>query len=267
MEFLRIYPPARPADGPASWVLFYGDDLVLAGEAQVYHQGTTERPELAAPTFTMPLGTLDGTPVMLGALDAAAPLPDGVSATPLRNVMGLTDVQTATIAGYGFSILLWQKIGRHCPNCGTVLQPLAISFGMECPNCGHNGYPPVSPCIIVLVHDDDGRALLATKSGWGKRYSLVAGFVEPGESLEDCVVREVLEEVGVRVDSVRYIASQPWPFPHQLMVGFFARYAGGEIVIDATELSDARWFTRDAPPDFPPPYAISRQLIAAWLAG
>lgn len=120
--------------------------------------------------------------------------------------------------------------------------------------------------MIVLVHEGE-RALLASKAGWGKRYSLVAGFVEPGETLEECVAREVKEEVGVEVDELRYVGSQAWPFPHQIMVGFLAHYAGGEIAIDTAELADARWFTRDDLPELPPPFTISRQIIELWLAG
>jgi NAD+ diphosphatase len=118
--------------------------------------------------------------------------------------------------------------------------------------------------VIVLIHDGGDRALLTTKSGWGKRYSLVAGFVEPGETLEACVAREVREEVGVEVEELRYVGSQPWPFPHQLMVGFMARYAGGEIAIDTAELTDAAWFSRDALPELPPPFSIARQIIELW---
>jgi NAD+ diphosphatase len=117
----------------------------------------------------------------------------------------------------------------------------------------------------VLIHDGP-RALLTTKTGWGKRYSLVAGFVEPGETFEECVVREVREEVGVEVDRLRYLKSQSWPFPHQVMVGFLAAYAGGEIVLDTAELADARWFDRNDLPELPQPYTISRQIIDYWLA-
>jgi NAD+ diphosphatase len=120
--------------------------------------------------------------------------------------------------------------------------------------------------VIVLVADGD-RALLASKAGWGKRYSLVAGFVEPGETLEACVAREVKEEVGVDVGALRYVGSQPWPFPHQIMIGFIAEYAGGEIAIDAEELADARWFEKSALPELPPPFTISRQIIELWRGG
>jgi NAD+ diphosphatase len=126
-------------------------------------------------------------------------------------------------------------------------------------------YPHVSPCVIVLIHDGE-HILLTHKPGWGPMHSIVAGFVEPGESLEECLVREVREEVGAEVDEVRYFHSQPWPFPHQLMIGFFARYIGGEIRPDPSELDVARWFHVDELPAIPPPLSIARRMIDAWVA-
>ncbi len=117
----------------------------------------------------------------------------------------------------------------------------------------------------MLVHRD-GQVLLTRKAEWPRnRYSLIAGFVEPGESLEGCVRREVDEEVGVAVDTIRYLGSQPWPFPHQLMVGFLAHYHSGEVVVDTTELEDAAWFDLDALPDLPPPGSISRRILEWYL--
>lgn len=108
--------------------------------------------------------------------------------------------------------------------------------------------------------------MLTHKPGWGKRFSCVAGFVEPGESLEECAQREILEEVGVEVTDVTYVGSQPWPFPHQVMVGFTARYVRGEIQLDRQELDDARWFSIDALPDMPPPLSLAHYIITSWVA-
>ena len=126
-------------------------------------------------------------------------------------------------------------------------------------------YPLVTPAVLVLIEDDDRRTLLAQKDGWGNRFSVIAGFVEPGESLEQCCVREALEEVGVTVSDVRYVGSQPWPFPHQLMVAFRVRWVSGAIKRDQVELSDARWFSLDELPELPPPIALSRTLIQHWI--
>ena len=144
-------------------------------------------------------------------------------------------------------------------------QPVATERARRCGACGHVVYPRVSPCIIVLVHDGP-RMLLTRQASWPVgRYGLVAGFVEAGEALEACVRREVAEETGLDVDEVTYLGSQPWPFPHQLMVGFFARYAGGEVALRDGELEDARWFEAGSLPALPPRLSIARSLIEHFL--
>jgi len=265
-RFQRLYPPAAPADGSAYWLLFAGDDLLLAVDGPpLLLEGPAAGPGLAAVREPLLLGALDGRPVLVGSVDPGA-VPQGLRPLGLRSVLAEADAELAALAGYGAQLLRWARTSRFCPVCATPLQPLD-GWGKRCPACGHSMYPPVSPAAIVLIHDGADRVLLASKPGWGARYSLIAGFVEPGETLEECVAREVLEEVGVFVDEVRYVGSQPWPFPQQLMLGFTARYAGGEILIDATELADARWFARDALPELPPPFSIARQIIERWRAG
>jgi NAD+ diphosphatase len=265
-RFRRLYPPALPDDGPAYWLLFAGEELLLAGEEPLrLLEGTTSRLAEIAVAEPLLLGTLDGQPVMFATLDPAE-APPGLRAMGLRAVLAQADAELSALTGYAAQLLRWARTSRFCPACATPLEPLD-GWGKRCPACGHSLYPPVSPAAIVLIHDGADGVLLTSKPGWGARYSLVAGFVEPGETLEQCVAREVLEEVGVLVDDVRYVGSQPWPFPHQLMVGFTARYIGGEIAIDATELVDARWFTRDALPELPPPFSIARQIIELWRSG
>jgi NAD+ diphosphatase len=265
-RFQRLYPPAAPAEGPAHWIIFSGDEVLLAEDGPPgLLAGTPARPDLAEVHAPRLLGALDERPIMFGAIAAGAPHPPGLRAIGLRAVLASADAELAALAGYAAQLMRWERTSRFCPACAQPLTPLD-GWGKVCPGCGHSLYPPVSPAAIVLIHDDADGVLLASKPGWGTRYSLVAGFVEPGETLEECVAREVLEEVGVFVDEVRYVGSQPWPFPQQLMVGFLARYAGGDIVIDTTELADARWFTRGALPDLPPPFSIARQIIEMWRA-
>jgi NAD+ diphosphatase len=266
-RFRRLYPPTAAPEGAAYWLLFRGDDLLMVAEgALALLEGTSAAPtHLDGTLDPFLIGTIDGRPVMVAALPTDAPLPPGLLAVGLRGVLAQADADLATLAGYAAQLLRWRNASRFCPTCAQPLGPLD-GWGKVCPNCKHTLYPPVSPAAIVLIHDGPERALLTSKPGWGQRYSLVAGFVEPGETLEQCVAREVLEEVGVEVTDIRYVGSQPWPFPHQLMVGFMARYAGGEIAIDTTELADARWFTRHALPELPPPFTISRQIIEMWLS-
>jgi NAD+ diphosphatase len=265
-RFQRLYPPVVPEAGPAHWLLFSGDELLLAEDSPlVLLEGTTSRPAPIEIDEAFLLGTLDGRPVMFGVLPADT-LPAGLRPFGLRALLAQADAELCMLAGYAAQLLRWARSSRFCPACA---QPLSLldGWGKKCAACGHSLYPPVSPAAIVLIHDGADGVLLTSKPGWGQRYSLVAGFVEPGETLEQCVAREVREEVGVDVDDIRYVGSQPWPFPHQLMVGFMAHYAGGEIAVDTTELADARWFTRDALPELPPPFSISRQIIELWRAG
>jgi NAD+ diphosphatase len=264
-RFRRLYPPAAAPSGAAYWLLFRGDDLLMLAEGTpALLEGTSAAPSLLEDILDpFLIGTLEDRPVMVGGLATDAPLPPGLLALGLRGVLAQADADLATLAGYAAQLLRWRNASRYCPVCAQLLGPLD-GWGKKCHGCGHTLYPPVSPAAIVLIHDGPERVLLTSKPGWGQRYSLVAGFVEPGETLEQCVAREVLEEVGVEVTEIRYVGSQPWPFPHQLMVGFMARYAGGDIAIDTTELADARWFTREALPELPPPFTISRQIIEMW---
>ena len=136
----------------------------------------------------------------------------------------------------------------------------------RCPSCGLLAFPRLAPAVITLVEREDGRALLAKRSMAGGMYSCLAGFVEPGETLEEAVCREVKEEVGIEIGELSYHSSQPWPFPHSLMLGFKARYRSGEIECDGEEIADAQWFLPGELPDLPGPVSIARRLIDAWVA-
>jgi NAD+ diphosphatase len=165
----------------------------------------------------------------------------------------------------------WARTHRFCGRCGTATDPQANERAMKCPACGLLSFPRLAPAMITLITKGepgpDQQVLLARGVQFrGAMYSCLAGFVEPGESLEGAVVREVREEVGLEVRNVQYRGSQPWPFPHSLMVGFRAEYAGGDIVCADDEIVDANWYTRDNLPMIPPPISIARRLIDAWLA-
>jgi NAD+ diphosphatase len=165
-----------------------------------------------------------------------------------------------TLGGMAMQLLWWESTSGHCPRCGEPTGRLEGEWGKRCDACRYEHYPHLHPAVIVLVRDGD-RVLLARKSIWAPgRYALVAGFVDNGESLEGCVAREVKEEVGVDVKNVQYVGSQNWPFPSQIMIGFVAEYAGGEITIDREELEDARWFPRTEMPVGP-----ARHSIAGWI--
>ena len=166
-----------------------------------------------------------------------------------------------SLGGMAMQALWWESTSGFCPRCGDRTERLAGEWGKRCPRCKYEHYPHLHPAVIVVVRDGD-RVLLARKSIWAPgRYALVAGFVDNGESLEGCVAREVKEEVGVDVKDITYVGSQNWPFPSQLMVGFVATYAGGEIKVDPEELEDARWFPCSSLPGLPSRHSISRFLI------
>ncbi|GAA0686599.1 hypothetical protein GCM10009104_10640 [Marinobacterium maritimum] len=160
----------------------------------------------------------------------------------------------------------WFDQHRYCGRCGSSLAAHGQDLAQECPQCKLVQYPRISPCIIVLVRR--GSECLLARSGRFPpgRFSTLAGFIEAGESAEAAVQREIREEVGIEVENLEFFASQSWPFPHQLMLGFFADYAGGDLVPDGEEILEADWFGRDNLPDLPPPFSISRQLIDRFFA-
>lgn len=162
----------------------------------------------------------------------------------------------------------WNRQVSFCSLCSAALQPhTEEEIAKVCSGCGHVHYPPISPCIIVLVKRGEYCLLAHAAKFNAKRYSTLAGFIEPGETAEQAVIREVKEEVGVNVCNIRYMGSQSWPFPHALMLGFFADYESGEIVPDGVEILEAAWFHRNALPDIPARVSISRRLIDTFVAG
>lgn len=170
------------------------------------------------------------------------------------------------MAGRAAQFVEWERMHRYCGHCGTPTVVKAGEDARECPACGALFFPRIAPAVIVLVRDGS-RILLARNHRFPPgRYSTIAGFVEPGETLEEAVSREVAEEVGVSVRNIQYFGSQPWPFPHSLMVGFVAEYAGGEVRLQESEIADARWFGPDFLPDLPPPWTIARRMINWFLA-
>lgn len=209
------------------------------------------------------LGELPARALELG--DALDP-PDGFVLSGLREAHALLPEPLWLLAGRALQLLEWRRSHRFCGGCGAPTEPHASERAMVCPRCGQLHFPRVSPAIIVLV-ERDGRALLGRSPHFPPGvFSTLAGFVEPGESLEEAVRREVMEEVGVRLGDVRYFGSQPWPFPHSLMVGFTARWAGGDVAPDGVEVVEAGWFAPDDLPRLPTSFSIARRLIDDFVA-
>ena len=179
----------------------------------------------------------------------------------LRQVYDMVDEEWFWIASRAFHLLNWVEKNKFCGCCGSPLVGLAEEHALKCCSCGQIIYPRISPAVIVAIIKER-QILLARSSRFASAmYSVLAGFVEPGESLEECVKREIREEAGIEVKDIKYFASQPWPFPDSLMVGFTARYAAGEITVDNKEIVEAAWFTADNLPEIPAKVSIARRLI------
>jgi NAD+ diphosphatase len=200
------------------------------------------------------------------ALHAEGRLPEGYALSDLRGWLGRVEPAVFYLAGRAKQIVEWHDTHRYCGRCGTETEDHAQDRAKVCPSCGVISYPRLSPSIIVLVTRGQ-EMLLARNANWPTNmYSTLAGFVEPGESIEQTVHREVHEEVGIRVRNLRYLGSQSWPFPNSLMLGFHAEYQSGDIVCQEGEIADAQWFRFDELPNVPPGTAISRWLIDDFIA-
>lgn len=214
------------------------------------------------------LGALDGRHCWAIDTDpGAAPDDDGDDDfVDLYRLWSSVDEATWAVAGRAVQLVEWQRNHRFCGRCGTPTVGASGERATKCPECGLLAYPRLAPAVIMLVERGDGRALLARNANFPEGlFSCLAGFVEPGETLERAVRREVFEEVGLEIGDVEFRGSQPWPFPHQVMIGFGAQHISGEIEIDGEEIVEARWFTPDSTPNFPTGgMSIAGRLIDEW---
>lgn len=207
------------------------------------------------------VGYLDDTPCFSAEINPDTPTPPDMQFQGLRTLYPLLDEAIFWVAARAVQIVDWDRTHQFCGQCGAPTETKADEHVKICPNCALTNYPRLAPAIIVAVERGD-KLLLANNARFPRGfYSVLAGFVEAGESLEQTVAREIKEEVGIAVDNIRYFGSQPWPFPHSLMIAFQAQYAGGEFVLEASEIKAADWFSADNLPQLPPPLSIARQLI------
>jgi NAD+ diphosphatase len=262
-EYTPLFIPPERLSEPVLWFAFRkAEILVLNGG---------ERPEMPCCLDLSEHGLTAGRSQYLGLYDGrhcyateipdSQPLPQGWAPLGLRDLFGLVETTLAALSGRAYQLLEWDRNHQYCSRCGTQTELRKDERSRACPSCGYTTYPPVTPAIMILVVNGR-KLLLARKPAFPKgRFSALAGFVEPGEMLEDTVARETREEVGVELKNIRYFGSQPWPFPHSLMIAFTAEYAGGEIRPDGVEIEEAAWFEPDQLPKLPPPISISRRLI------
>ncbi|MCM8910833.1 NAD(+) diphosphatase [Pseudomonas inefficax] len=211
------------------------------------------------------IGRFDGQPVFLLELRSATDLP-GCAWRGLRAFMLEGDFDTYKVLGYAAQIGTWAREHRFCGSCGQAMTQIRWERAMYCQPCDLRSYPRISPSMIVLVTRGDEVLLARSPRFVTGVYSTLAGFAEPGESAEDCLVREVREEVAVEVKNIQYVGSQCWPFPHSMMLGFHAEYAGGDIVMQPDEIEDAKWFSVHDLPPLPAGRSIARYLIDLYVA-
>jgi NAD+ diphosphatase len=250
-----LQPPDSPAVGEALWFHVRGNTVWVtetpsAGDSRLHFVGM--------------LGT-----TACWAVDVAddAVAPDDAFYVDLYRLYGSLPPVQWHAAGRAVQLVEWGRTHSFCGRCGSPTESASGERAMRCPRCGLLAFPRLAPAVITLVTRGDEALLARGRTFAVPMYSCIAGFVEPGETLEQAVVREVREEVGVDVAGVRYVGSQPWPFPHSLMIGFRAEWAAGDIVIDPSEIADAGWYRRDDLPMIPPGISIARTLIDGWLAG
>ena len=258
---------AAPTEMPenALWFLFQGPELLTKMDEDRYLIPKSRELNALDPEPLHYLGSLAGRPCYAGEIPSSASLPATFELKTVRSLFGRLEESLIGVAGLANQLVLWDRNHRFCGKCGQPTRNKGDERAKICPGCGLVNYPRLSPAVIVAVVRDD-RLLLAHSPRFpGKFYSVLAGFVEPGETLEACVQREIQEEVGIEVKNIRYFGSQPWPFPDSLMIAFTAEYAGGEITADPSEIADAGWFPADDLPAVPPKISIARRLIDWFL--
>jgi NAD+ diphosphatase len=268
VQFLPAVTPPPVTTYEAWWFLFHGDRLLVetCGDAVAVPRGQLPGVRGLRPMRTQYLGTLDGVPCYSGEL-AEPTEPEGTTFRGLRSLLGALPDPLFSLAGRAYQIVDWERTHLYCGKCGGPTQPLDGERARTCPGCGMHFFPRVAPAVIVAVVRDRKILLAQARRFPSAFYSVLAGFVEPGETFEECVRREVREEVGIEVTNLRYFGSQPWPFPHQLMVGFTAEHAGGDLAIEEKEILRAGWFDADeiARLEVPRHGTIARRLIEWFL--
>jgi NAD+ diphosphatase len=257
-----VVPPTERSE-PAWWFAFRDSNLL------VYQEPSPVSPPCLADLGRLGLtvlsehylGRLDNRPCYAAEVAEGTVPPAGMTFEGLRKAYGCLDEDLFWIAARAVQIVDWDRTHRFCGRCGVPLNTKTTERAKECPRCGLLHFPRLAPAIIVLVRRGDKLLLARSRHFMPGMYSVLAGFVEPGESLEEAIAREVREEVGIEVKDLTYFGSQPWPFPHSLMVGFTATYAGGEISFNDDEIENAGWFAVDNLPHIPGKISISRRLI------
>jgi NAD+ diphosphatase len=263
MIFIPDFKPSSSQSGPALWFTFDNGHLLTKVDAdriRIPDSADLEALQIS-PSRKLYLGSLDGQPCYAGALEQRGAFNSNFKLNHLRALFGMIPDTIIWIAGRANQLLYWHLTHRYCGKCGHITEDKTGERAKVCPRCRHLNYPRLSPAVIVAILKGNQILLARNRKYKAPIYSVLAGFVEPGESLEECVEREIKEEVGITVQNVCYFGSQPWPFPDALMIAFVADYAAGQIAVDGSEIIEAAWFSKDKLPQLPPKISIARQLI------
>lgn len=247
------------------WFLFHEGKLLLQKTAAGYTIPCGEKAPLAITNPLFEAGNWNNTPCKTTEIEAETfPAEHNFQWIGLRETYDFIPLQAYRVAGKAFELLFWDKNSRFCPACGTPTLP-DTAISKKCPHCGKIIFPQVSPAILVLIHRGAEALLVHARNFKKPFHGLVAGFVETGETLEECIRREVHEETTLEITNIRYFGSQEWPYPSQLMIGFEADYVSGEICFADHELTEGGFFSRDNLPTLPQKLSLARKMIDSWL--
>jgi NAD+ diphosphatase len=273
MAFLNQHSPETPRLPTDLCIVIRADRLLIRWQA-----GTPCLP-LRSELGGLQEGGGGATELCLGSLGAGAcwaaalpqedetPAPAGLEWCELRAVTALLQEDAFQAISCARELLWWERRNRFCGCCGQPTQPSRTERALVCQACKTTVYPVIAPAVIVAITRGDTLLLAHNKNFRPGLHSLIAGFVDPGETLEQCVTREAHEETGVCIRNPRYLGSQPWPYPNSLMLGFHAEHESGEIAVDGVEIEHAAWFRRDALPEIPSKGTVARRIIDVWLRG
>ena len=254
---------------PSYWFILRGSALLVARDGASFDLPlTTDAARLGLSSERAhPIGTLGATPCRALGVPPETNAPTGWAFEEVRSFFGTISERFFAVVARALEIVEWDRTHRFCGSCGSPTGLKPGERALECTACGQLSYPRISPAVIVAVIRGERILLARARRFPSGMYSVLAGFVEPGETLEECVAREVREETGIEVRDLRYFASQPWPFPHSLMVAFTAEHESGEIRLDPAEIVDAGWYAADSLPRLPEPITVARRLIDWFASG
>lgn len=253
-NFIKSVSPENESE--ALWFVFSKDQLLI-------HEEKKSLPDRCDLTLqnTLYMGTFESKHLFVGEMKGEELIPQGFFLKGLQALYGAMDEEEYSLAGQALQLIDWDRMHQYCGCCGHLTFHRKHERCRECSSCGHLAYPKLAPVVMVLIKRGQQILLARGPHFPGNMYSVLAGFVDPGETLEQCVVREVFEEVGLKVGNLRYFGSQPWPFSRSLLIGFICDWEEGEIHIDPAEIEDAKWFDYNDLPEIPSFLSLARILI------